>query len=101
MATGGQQYDTNRLNAKIKTLLGRELKPILRDLDLPVSGSKAAMQDRLLLSLFTSPASHIIYHAVSMRRNFERTYANTHTVLQEYKRLLTLATLSATIGSRS
>ena len=29
----------------------RELKPVLRDLDLPVSGKVAAMQDRLIASM--------------------------------------------------
>ena len=41
-------FDTHFVEAKVKTLVNAQLKYILKDEGLPVSGVKAAMQDRII-----------------------------------------------------
>ena len=47
--------DTQTVTAKVKTLINTQLKAVLKKEGLPVSGVKAAMQDRIIkrrLSMF-------------------------------------------------
>jgi hypothetical protein len=99
MASGGQQYDTHRLIAIVKSFRIRELKPVLKDLDLPVSGKVAAMQERLVESKFVSLA---ILCLISPRLRWRPLLQKSTRCLlllpiQRYEILPTVATQSATI----
>jgi hypothetical protein len=100
MASGGQQYDTHRLIAIVKGFRIRELKPVLKDLDLPVSGKVAAMQERLVESKFV--VSLAILCLISPRLRWRPLLQKSTRCLlllpiQRYEILPTVATQSATI----